>query len=458
MTKKLPLNCLLAAALFFGFGGTSHLSLQAANTLESSSEIVFGEGDYEEIRFTVDGLYYVTVSDTEVAVDSETEEGYNEGNAPSGDIVVPSTVEWNGKTYNVVAVSPSAFSANDNISSVTFNEGIIVISEFAFMGCSNLDTIKLPSSLIAIGPGAFYFCSALNYLTIPEGVTEIPMFCFGACSNLLNISLPNSLKKIDMQAFYACSAMESIVIPEGVEEIGDATFFACVGLSKIQLPASLQTLGVNAFYYCTNISEFSTTEQNTKFSTENGVLFNKDKSLLIAYPPAKDASEYTVPASVKEINSLAFANATNLSKIVIPNGVEKVSAMAFSNCTNLERIHFPASVTSLGRNLFENCGMLAEIHVAWEDPLDIGEEVFEELPIFNMHLYVPEGTESIYMTTEVWKRFGGVFADEIVDGIHTTTLAPATRSVYDLDGRPATLNGKGVRLIRENGKVRKVIL
>lgn len=75
-----------------------------------------------------------------------------------------------------------------------------------------------------------------------------------------------------------------------------------------------------------------------------------------------------------------------------------------------------------------------------------------------MHLYVPEGTESIYMTTEIWKTFGGIFPEENVAGIHAAPFTPATRSIYGLDGRSTTLDGKGIRLVRENGKVRKVIL
>lgn len=179
-----------------------------------------------------------------------------------GDAAGTATVTFDGSNprhlagVNNVSVSVTTYQGDLTIpSNVTGSDGksytITGIGAEAFMGCRNLTTLTLPSTIEWIGDGAFCICTTLTTINIPEGVTSLPSTCFGECSLLSSVSLPSTLKLIGRMAFFKCKALptDGFTLPEGLEYIGELSFGECYGdkFRTITIPASVKTIADRAF-------------------------------------------------------------------------------------------------------------------------------------------------------------------------------------------------------------------
>ena len=124
------------------------------------------------------------------------------------------------------------------------------------------------------------------------------------------------------------------------------TAFCSISAKKVVIPKSVEIITDYAFLYCDNLTEFEVADENKAYTDENGVLFNKNKTVLLAYPIAKAGIAYTVPDSVKTIGYMAFAKALNLKNIDLGASVETIRESAFEGCV-LETLMMPASVTDI---------------------------------------------------------------------------------------------------------------
>ena len=147
-----------------------------------------------------------------------------------------------------------------------------------------------------------------------------------------------TVTSIQDYAFYECSEIKTISIPKTIVEIGKQAFVSCSGLSKVDVDS-----------------------YNTKFYSDNGVLFDKAQTTLIVYPSAKveGSTTYTVPAHVKTIKAYAFSQNVNLEKIILPAGLETIETYAFSDNKSLREINLPESLTTIEPSAFYNCKELS---------------------------------------------------------------------------------------------------
>ena len=174
-----------------------------------------------------------------------------------------------------------------------------------------LTEINIPKQIngvnvTAIGKSAFEYCMSLASVTIPEGVTSI-----------------------GGEAFYNCSSLTSITIPASVTSIGNGAFSNCISLTSIEMPASVTSIGTGPFGGCFKLKEIIVNEQNPNYLSEEGVLFNKEKTLLIQYPAGKEAVSYDIPTGVTSIGEWAFQGCSSLIKVTIPEGVTSIGSGAF---------------------------------------------------------------------------------------------------------------------------------
>ena len=173
-----------------------------------------------------------------------------------------------------------------------------------------------------------------------------------------SIIIPNSVISIGEFAFFGCSNLTSIILPNSITKIGQCAFSYCSNLTSITIPNSIISIGDDAFRDCGLIN---VDKDNKYFSSENGILFNKDKSELIYYPNMKKENSYIIPNSVKTIKNNAFENCSNLTNITIPNSVTNIGEYSFANCDNLVNITIPNSVKSIGDYAFSGCSNLRSI-------------------------------------------------------------------------------------------------
>lgn len=270
-------------------------------------------------------------------------------------------IEFNG---NFTAFK--RFHSFSNLQSITIPDGVTDLDNFSFRDCPNLSHIVIPASVTNISRySSSIDCPVTTAGPIGSGCdiefgwTEaIPDNAFRNFKNLTSVTLPDGVQSIGEYAF-VYTGLTSITIPDSVKLIGSSAFAGCEGLTQVSIPASVLRLGSSAgneytvFSGCKNLSEISVDPNIVEYSSQDGVLFNKEKSRLIWCPPAK--TEYIIPDGVADIGAYAFSGSSNLSSITIPDSVTSIGRSAFASCSGLTDVVIPASVTSVDVGAFENC-------------------------------------------------------------------------------------------------------
>ena len=216
----------------------------------------------------------------------------------------------------------------------------------------------------------FYDHFNIRSIVLNEGVTYIGSNAFYNC-RLTSVTLPGSLKEIGEGAFDNAfsgigvgSGFYTIDFPEGLEKIGDNAFNDCNSLPSVSFPASLTYIGKGAFAGCTGMKEYKVADGNSCYSSEDGVLFNKEKTNLIAYPTLKTETAYTVPGTVTTITS--FGENKYLTEITLPAGLQTICDSAFDSCTGITTIDLSSctSLSSVGKGAFDGCYALRTIDLS----------------------------------------------------------------------------------------------
>ena len=262
---------------------------------------------------------------------------------------------------SVTSIGGYAFEFCSSLTSITIPNSVTSIGWYAFYCCTYLTNITIPNSVTSIGDSAFKDCRSLTSITIPNSVTSIGDSAFKDCRSLISITIPNSVTSIGGYAFEFCSSLTSITIPNSVTSIGDSAFKDCTSLTSITIPNSVTSIGNDVFNGCISLTSINVDSNNEKYMSDNGVLYTKDKKILIKYPGKKEGTEYLILQGVESIEDYAFYRCTSLTNITIPNSVTSIGQEVFSDCRRLTNITIPNSVTSIGSNAFEYCRSLTNI-------------------------------------------------------------------------------------------------
>ena len=217
----------------------------------------------------------------------------------------------------------------------------------------------------------------LKRVTIESGVTAIGSKSFAGCSNLSSIEIPDTVTYIGESAFEDCKSLTSISLPANLQAIEGWAFSGCTSLKNIQIPENISWIGNLAFAKCSALETVSVDENNRYFSSEDGVLFNKDKTILYKYPPAKSNASYVIPDGVKYIDDHSFCVCNNLLSVTIPEGVLSIGNRSFSNCKNLTSVNIPSSMKHIGVWAFSNNSQINTISIPYE-VTDIDHSAFNK--------------------------------------------------------------------------------
>lgn len=207
---------------------------------------------------------------------------------------------------------------------------------------------------------------------------------FMNCTGLESVSLPEGLSEISAQGFYGCTALGSLTIPNSVTNIGQFAFFNCTNLNTLTIPAGVSSIGDYAFANCFGLSDIEVDPANASFSSEGGVLFNRNKSLLRTFPINR-AGNYFVPNGVQAIHDYAFSDCVGLTSVTLPNGVTTIGRGAFLRCANLTNVTLPNTLLGVDRYTFHSCSNLSEIRIP-ESVTSIGTEAFIYSGITNLRI------------------------------------------------------------------------
>ena len=260
----------------------------------------------------------------------------------------------------ITSIGNRAFYFCESLSNVIMSDSITRIGDYAFYYCRNLSNIIMSDGLKSIGEGAFCECRCLDNLTIPNAVMFIGDYAFSGCWYLSSIIIPSSVTSIGKYVFSGCRYLTSIVIPNTVTSIGESAFYLCTDLTSIMIPDSVTSIDTYAFWRCHSLTAINVSSNNNYFTSINGVLYNKNKTILLCCPAGKKGA-FSIPNSVTTIGNSSFNYCTGISSITIPNSVTSIGERTFEYCENLTNVTIPNSVTSIGERAFEDCDSLKSV-------------------------------------------------------------------------------------------------
>ena len=253
-----------------------------------------------------------------------------------------------------------------------------------------------------------------SVIVIPSTTNGYPITSIGEAAfdspNLTSVTIPNSITSIGDYAFWACINLASLALPGSITNIGAGAFSSCWSLTNVEIPASVTSIGNSPFIYCTNLTAITVDAANPAYSSTDGVLFNKDQTILLQFPCGKVGSyaipdsvtgladdafgiddqgypeldspacpgltNLIIPGSITNIADYAFADCVGLTSITLQSGISSIGFDAFANCQNLTSVTIPGGVINLGAGAFTGCGSLASVTL--ENGLtSIGDNAFE---------------------------------------------------------------------------------
>ncbi len=350
----------------------------------------------------------------------------------------------------ITSIGDGIFEQCDSLEEVVIPDGVTRIGDSAFYSCSSLPNVTIPYGVKIIGDNTFSDCGKFTSITIPDSVTSIGICAFSRCEKITSIVIPDSVVTLGRGAFDRCSAATSITIGKSVCSIGISTFDDCNKIESIYIPASVTSIESSAFSDWHSLKEIIVDENNENYISEQGVLFNKDKTQLVKYPSSKEGTIYTVPESVESfgeyevfghckylkeiiigsrvtalgnfifqdcknlkkveilgelitVDLAAFWGCNSLNDITLPDSVENIGSLAFSDCDSLTSINIPKSVMCIEKSAFNKCDALKDIYYtdseeSWNEILI--EEENDPLYTATIHYYAnckhtEDGYESV---------------------------------------------------------------
>ena len=299
-----------------------------------------------------DGNIYTVSNGLRYAIKDGTATVIEQAKNISGQIAIPSSVEYKGSSYSVTSVGGSAFYNCGGLTGIVIPESVTSIGDSAFSGCRGLtiysEATSVPGGWSNLDCPLVWNCKNNDvaddgYIyTVVDGIRYALKGVMAAVATQpLNIS-----GEITIPSSVMYKGISYIV-----NSIVDLAFVECSDLTGIDIPAGVISIGERVFLYCKNLTSITVAEGNVNYYGKGNCIIEKASGTLIM-----GCSNSVIPAdgSVTSIGSNAFF-ACGLTSVIIPDGVISIGELAFYSCGSLTSIVIPKSVTYIGSNAFHYC-------------------------------------------------------------------------------------------------------
>lgn len=264
-----------------------------------------------------------------------------------------------------------------------WKDGVLYISCYLIEASENVpSSYCIKEGIKMIVPNAFYQNKTIENITIPDGVESIGSLAFYECTNLKSVSFGEncSIKTLSCGLFSGCENLSEVSIPESVEYMESQVFEMCDSIEYMYIPASVAQMEFLQFTGCISLKFIEVDKNNPNYSNDaHGVLYNKDKTILIAYPAGSELETYKVENNVEIIEQDAFWESQNLVEVVFDEKckIKKIDHKTFYGTKSLKTITIPASVETIGIGAFDSCEKLETVYFEDESKLnEIGYYAF----------------------------------------------------------------------------------
>ena len=340
--------------MFYGTSCPIYVPTEDAVTAYKKAENMSGYASRVKIIPTyvvVDGIRYLLKDDGTFAVVA---------NNYSGDVVIPSSIDYNGEETAVTSIGKRAFYNCEGLTSITIPESITSIDDNAFTGCTGLTSIIInsdASSSFRYSAGLYFIKDGIKYhvldkdnvsvvansysgeVVIPDSVTfgntfkitSIESKAFDGCTDLTKVTLNSNAiaskkytNSYNLGTIFGQQVTE-YVLGETVTSIGEYAFYGCANMTSVTIPENVTSIGYYAFYNCSGLSSV------------------------------------TIPDGVTSINNDVFSGCTGLTSVTIPEGVTEIARYAFKGCTGLTEVTIPSNITSINGDAFNGCSNLTKV-------------------------------------------------------------------------------------------------
>lgn len=333
--------------------------------------------------FAHDGLVYTIMTDGKSVVLTD-HQASSEFDGQSM-LHIPSSVVHEGNRYHVRHIANSALSGLHNIDSISIDEGVLAIGDYAFDCCVNLKSVYIPASVNSIGKGLFGSCYNLTEVKvdahnecydsressnaiietdddrliaacpatiIPSSIRSIADFAFYHCNTVESLVIPEGVLKIGNNAFSGCSSLKHIVLPQSLLEIGAYVFCACSSMKSVVIPKNVCRIGgANIFQGCNILSSVIVDKENTFYDSRSGcnaIVRSSDSTLVAA------CRTTCIGEDIKRLDDECFGG-LNVHAIRIPRSVVEISETAFNECFEIDTLLVeagnPSYISPVGSNV-----------------------------------------------------------------------------------------------------------
>lgn len=308
--------------------------------------------------------------------------------------------------------------------------------------------------------------TGVKKLIVGDEVTCIGEYAFFDCTELAEVTLGESIIYLDSYSFQNCISLTSLSLPDSVRSVYTA-LTGCTGLQSIHIGKGMESVG-SSLHKCENLLEIRVSPDNQYLCDIDGVVFSKDKKVLLAYPRGRSGeyeipegtvilsdsdrragaflecanltavsipdtvevigistfrgcsglTEIRLPDSVARIEEFAFGGCTGLTEFVISDSIVSIGKFAFNGCVNLKSIVFPGSLKTIGEAVFRGCTGLEQVTIE-NGVTDIGDSAFERCKGLR-YIEFPESVQAI-----------GQFAFHDCSGIETVVFKGTLNVIGD---------------------------
>ena len=251
------------------------------------------------------------------------------------------------------------FNKCNTLTSIKLPKSVTRIGQNAFLRLENLVTVELPEALVTIDKSAFSYSNAIAELAFPATLDSIQTYAFQSAAGLKKISFANgaTLRYVGESAFSYCTALEAAELPATVEVIGASAFSGDAALTNFTFPASLKEMGNNVFQACTSLSEVSEIPAGVT-SLGYGIFQGAPLSTISV---SKDNTYYEVQDNVlfNAGKTILMYMPMNCGKTTytVPSTVTEILNFAFYKVATLKELKLNEGLTTIWNTAFSQTGL-----------------------------------------------------------------------------------------------------